>query len=301
MATLDDKLLGEKLHYYCSSSEDEGEADSGDEDERGGAGGSKEPVTKFYPTVKDGEGGHNTGPKGVLSDWRRYKQLETEKREDAEAEKMALAKKLCLNARTNDEDEKAKAKDEQIDAELEGLLDDDFLESYMARRMREMMAQTNQTKKFGKTIILPDADSFLDQIDGEDKSVTVIIMIHEPGAEGCEAMTGCIECLAADFPTVKFCSIKSTTAGLSKHFKTGGVPALLVYKGGQVSLDVPSDRSYFRCQMLGSFVRMTDQLGTDFFAADVESILMEHGLLPDKEAVPSIIRGPANDEDSDVE
>jgi len=286
MATLDDKLLGEKLHYYCSSSEDEGEADSGDEDERGGAGGSKEPVTKFYPTVKDGEGGHNTGPKGVLSDWRRYKQLETEKREDAEAEKLALAKKLCLNARTNDEDEKAKAKDEQIDAELEDLLDDDFLESYMARRMREMMAQTNQTKKFGKTIILPDADSFLDQIDGEDKSVTVIIMIHEPGAEGCEAMTGCIECLAADFPTVKFCSIKSTTAGLSKHFKTGGVPALLVYKGGQ---------------MLGSFVRMTDQLGTDFFAADVESILMEHGLLPDKEAVPSIIRGPANDEDSDVE
>ena len=118
---------------------------------------------------------------------------------------------------------------------LEDLLDDDFLESYMARRMREMMAQTNQTKKFGKVIILPDADNFLDQIDGEDKSVTVIIMIHEPGAEGCEAMTGCIECLAADFPTVKFCSIKSTSAGLSKHFKTGGVPALLVYKGGQVS------------------------------------------------------------------
>jgi len=27
MATLDDKLLGEKLHYYCSSSEDEGEND----------------------------------------------------------------------------------------------------------------------------------------------------------------------------------------------------------------------------------------------------------------------------------
>ena len=46
-------------------------------------------------------------------------------------------------------------------------------------------------------------------------------------------------------------------------------------------------------QLLGSFVRMTDQLGTDFYAADVESVLMEHGLLPDKEAVPSIIRGPA--------
>ena len=26
MATLDDKLMGEKLHYYCSSSEDEDDA-----------------------------------------------------------------------------------------------------------------------------------------------------------------------------------------------------------------------------------------------------------------------------------
>lgn len=36
MATLDDKILGEKLHYYCSSSEDEGE----EEDDDRGAGSS---------------------------------------------------------------------------------------------------------------------------------------------------------------------------------------------------------------------------------------------------------------------
>ena len=36
MATLDDKLLGEKLHYYCSSSEDEGDSDNeGDSDDEG--------------------------------------------------------------------------------------------------------------------------------------------------------------------------------------------------------------------------------------------------------------------------
>ena len=29
MATLDDKLMGEKLHYYCSSSEDEEEENPG--------------------------------------------------------------------------------------------------------------------------------------------------------------------------------------------------------------------------------------------------------------------------------
>ena len=35
MATLDDKLLGEKLHYYCSSSEDEDEKESGSKNDDG--------------------------------------------------------------------------------------------------------------------------------------------------------------------------------------------------------------------------------------------------------------------------
>ena len=38
--SLDDKLLGEKAHYYCSSSEDEDDREDGDDhddDEEGGA------------------------------------------------------------------------------------------------------------------------------------------------------------------------------------------------------------------------------------------------------------------------
>lgn len=34
MATLDDRLLGEKLHYYCSSSEDEDDDDDDDKEEK---------------------------------------------------------------------------------------------------------------------------------------------------------------------------------------------------------------------------------------------------------------------------
>ena len=41
----------------------------------------------------------NTGPKGVVADWRRYKQLETEKRAENERERLALAKKLALTCR----------------------------------------------------------------------------------------------------------------------------------------------------------------------------------------------------------
>lgn len=54
-----------------------------------------------------------------------------------------------------------------------------------------------------------------------------------------------------------------------------GVPALLVYRGGM---------------LIGNFIRLSDELGDDFFAADVESFLAEHGMLPEKTLVPSIIR-----------
>ena len=107
MATLDDKLLGEKLHYYCSSSEDEGE------DKESTARESVPPVTS------DGGASINTGPKGVIKDWQRYKQLEREERADQEAEKLALAKRLALTCRTDKEDQEAKEREENVDAEFE--------------------------------------------------------------------------------------------------------------------------------------------------------------------------------------
>ena len=79
MATLDDKLLGEKLHYYCSSSEDEGEDSEESGVVRDGAGGVGSSSGVATSTEWDGSSA-NTGPKGVIKDWQRFKQLETEKR-----------------------------------------------------------------------------------------------------------------------------------------------------------------------------------------------------------------------------
>jgi len=274
MATLDDKLLGEKLHYYCSSSEDEEESDNQQD--------SKQPPP---PPPQNWDGSStNTGPKGVLKDWQQYKKLENEKREEAEAEKLALAKRLALTCRTTEEDEKAKQKEEEVDTEFQELLDDGFLEAYMQKRMKEMMEQTRPIKRFGNMVDLSSA-SFLGAIDGESKDCTVIILVYEPQAEGCQAMYGCLQCLAQDYVHVKFCRILASGAGLSKHFEVSGVPALLVYRGGQ---------------LVGNFVRMTDHFGEDFFANEVESFLIEHGMLPNKEEVPFIIRGPATEHcDSD--
>lgn len=53
MSTLDDKLLGEKLHYYCSSSEDEG-----DDEDSPGSGQSmqtEQPVPSAPPPIDTNE------------------------------------------------------------------------------------------------------------------------------------------------------------------------------------------------------------------------------------------------------
>jgi len=97
---MDDKLLGEKVHYYCSSSEDEEENDSSDEynDSKG----NKEPKATFIPepTLQEYKGScTNTGPKGVINDWREFKRLETEQRDEQKKEHQQLMKKLQLTCR----------------------------------------------------------------------------------------------------------------------------------------------------------------------------------------------------------
>ena len=273
----DDKLMGEKAHYYCSSSEDEDDDKPGPADAGGPDGETR------------GQGGTsaNTGPKGVIEDWRRFKQLENENRKEQEKEKVAMAKKLSLTCRSDREDQEAKEKEQKLDEELEALLDDEVLAEFMQRRMREMMLQTASTNKvFGCLLDLHDADQFLNAVDKEAKEVVVVVFIYENEIKSCEAMTGCLRIICKDYPSVKFCRILASTAGLSKHFKSDGVPALLVYRGGELT---------------SSFVRVTDALGEDFYASDVESFLIENAVLVDKDLVPSIIRDskPDDDDDSD--
>ncbi|XP_063382761.1 phosducin-like protein [Cydia fagiglandana] len=266
MATLDDKILGEKLHNYCSSSEDEG---SDDEDSRSGDEEGNPPKAEAPepPPINSWSGSaSNTGPKGVLEDWRRFKQLEAENRKELEKERIALAKKLTLTVKPEREEKKDKEL-EVLEDELNELLDEDFLLKYQKQRMQELMAQMKKTPKFGKVITLKTQDEFLNSIDKEDPKVAVIIHIYNNSSIACGTMDGCLNILAADYPEIKFCRISVDITGLSRHFRIDGVPALLVYKGGQI---------------IGNFVQLVTELGNDFFATDVERFLIEYGMLPEK-------------------
>uniref|UniRef100_A0A6A7FQ06 Phosducin-like protein isoform X1 n=2 Tax=Hirondellea gigas TaxID=1518452 RepID=A0A6A7FQ06_9CRUS len=300
MATLDDRLLGEKLHYYCSSSEDEDEqdgsskSDNNESDEEEGANSSRvkgPAIDCSTQELRPWEGSStNTGPKGVLKDWRTYKQMETEKRKEKERERMQLAKKLTLTCRSHLDDEKAAAAAAAVaeSEDVDSLVDASVLEAYIAQRMQEMMEQalSSSGPQFGQVVQLRSSDEFLQAVDEEKQQVTVIVHLYRKEAGGCEAVSGCFACLVQDFKHVKFCELNASTAGLSSKFVGSGVPALLVYRGGS---------------LIANFVRLTDSLGDDFYATDLESFLVEHGVLPDRSLVPSsCIYSSAAADDSDV-
>lgn len=220
---------------------------------------------------------------GVIKDWQRFKQLENEKRMDQDRERLELMKKLSITAKTTAEDQKAKEQAD-FDAELEELLNDDFLQEFQKRRMQEMLAVSGMLPKFGELVALKNGEDFLKSVDGENKSVTVIIHIYEDKFKACKTMNKCMVKLAQEYPSVKFCKILSTVAGLSKKFKTVALPTLLVYKNGQV---------------IGNFIRMGDEFGDEFYPSDLEGYLIEHAMLLDKTLTPAITSSTAQDQDDD--
>uniref|UniRef100_A0A336KBZ9 CSON006824 protein n=1 Tax=Culicoides sonorensis TaxID=179676 RepID=A0A336KBZ9_CULSO len=284
MGTLDDKLLGEKIHNYCSSSEDEGGNSDTEDHSTTMHSSTSEQIPQLQPDSTHWSGqATNTGPKGVIKDWQRFKQLEIEKREEAEKERLDLIKKLSITSKTTEEDEKARNQ-EKLDAELDELLNDDFLLEFQRKRMAEMLAQSGRLPTFGKLIHLDEGNQLLDAIDQEQKSVTIILHIYDDRVKNCKTLNACLQTLAIDYKHVKFCKIQSNAAGMSLKFKQLGLPALLIYKNGQV---------------IGNFIRVSDELGDEFYSSDVESFLIEHALLPDKTCVPVITQKVDNIDDDE--
>lgn len=279
MATLEDKILGEKLENYCSSSESESDFEEDASNQIGSGKGGGSSKLQFISEDNIKEQSHwsgsaaNTGPKGVIRDWQRYKQLETEQRNHQDQEKLELIKKLSITARTNREDDEAK-KQQQLDDELEELMSDDFLLEYQKKRIAEMLEITGNLPSFGTLAELNSGEEFLKMVDSEQKTITVIIHLYNQKLLTCNKMNVALSELATDYTHVRFCKMLSCVAGLSKTFNSNGVPALLVYKAGN---------------MIGNFVRITDDLSDEFNSSDVESFLIELGMLPDKSCVPVIM------------
>ncbi|QQP36311.1 Phosducin-like protein, partial [Caligus rogercresseyi] len=135
------------------------------------------------------------------------------------------------------------------------LFDDEFMQMYIEKRMREMeLKAASQVKVFGEIIDLQDGDEFLKAIDGEEAFVSILVYIFEDDAEGCMAIS-------------KILRISASAVGFSNYFKNNGVPALLHYKAEN---------------LVASFPKMVEQLGRDFYANDLEAFLIQNGVIEEK-------------------
>lgn len=62
----------------------------------------------------------NSGPKGVINDWRRFKQLETEQREEQCREMEKLIKKLSMTCRSHLDEEAEQQRQRDLQEKISG-------------------------------------------------------------------------------------------------------------------------------------------------------------------------------------
>jgi len=90
LSSLDDKFLGEKVDNYCSSSEDE------DDDAGMKKSSQSTPALQYKAIPRAGKTTVQTGPKGVIEDWKQYRRLKYEKEQKNASKRDELIKKLSL-------------------------------------------------------------------------------------------------------------------------------------------------------------------------------------------------------------
>ncbi len=161
--------------------------------------------------------------------------------------------------------------------------DERCLHNYRRHCMQEMHERLSFGPKFDAVFELDNGEAFLDVIEKEHHLTLVVVHIYDDGITGCDALNHCVTCLAAEYSSVKFCRIRASATGADERFSDDVLPALLVYKAGE---------------LLGNFMCITKHLKEEFFATDVENFLNEYGLLPEKEFAAC---SPDEEENSDVE
>uniref|UniRef100_A0A1B0DKR6 Phosducin domain-containing protein n=1 Tax=Phlebotomus papatasi TaxID=29031 RepID=A0A1B0DKR6_PHLPP len=172
MTSLEDKILGEKSQNYCSSDEEE------------------EPNT--IQVVRDEEGSGkdfcppsgtgNTGPKGVITDWREYRKMLAEARTAEEQERVKQLTQASKVGKTKAEDEKARA-DAELEAELAELMNDESILEFQRQRILEITAKVGTRNVFGHVIELKSGDDFLEAVENEQYSTVLftIFLFSENG------------------------------------------------------------------------------------------------------------------------
>lgn len=249
MSTLEEKILDGPRVHYCDADDDDIRVDEGDQVEPEDKGCTKNDAASLFRRPNDddnerlnrivdkvnwrkAEGSTNTGPKGVIADQRRY-----------------------MSAGPWENNLEA-----ELEAEFQALLNDDtFIREYAPKRILDALRANMPT--FGQVQHLQTGDQLLNAIDNEKPNVTIVVHIYTKYSRPCMNLNQCLGQLANEYKQVKFVTLDASVAGLSKTFKENGVPALLIYKSGN---------------LVKSLLQLSELLDKDFEADQVRDLLIDN-------------------------
>ncbi|KAL3997413.1 Phosducin family protein [Acanthocheilonema viteae] len=199
MSDLESRLLYSNTAGYCSSSDEDDMKVDKAEDTVQRYHNEDAAASQLAPRNQ-----WNTGPKGVLEDYRIHK-AQHEKEESKKYEELVAQAKMCT---------------------LSGESENDDLEEIRRKRLLEMK---DNLYAVGKIDDLTDKEQFLNFIElSQDR--WVLIHIYEEDNEGCATLNKVFNTLAVRHPNFKLGKVLSSTLGLSAQFKMQGLPTLQVYR-----------------------------------------------------------------------
>lgn len=250
---MDDSILrGEKEAGYCSDSDNE-------DDEKGFQPATEDNINDGLPMMP------NTGPKGVLNDYKLYQQLKKLEKIDDDRKAIEMHKKTAFSADPNKHEEEEEKEDDEFDD------DDEFLRKYHEQRLAQMKEEmeTRLNKRFDKLFEF-NGIGLLEAIEEQDKSNYLMVVHIYDSITACIQMNKCLEELVRQYPLVKFCKVLAADAGLSLEFKMNALPTLQVYQYSK---------------LIGNFLRVQDKLDREFYPGDVENFLIESGMFVSSKGV----------------
>ncbi|KAI9184661.1 hypothetical protein H9P43_003716 [Blastocladiella emersonii ATCC 22665] len=221
-------------------------------------------------------GGPQTGPKGVMADYRYQQQLAAEDKRAKHADYLAKIDRQALRGGSttaaSPEDEDDDATLDELDAELEA----EVLDRYRQMRLDDMVkaGRSQQLPTFGAFREI-GVSQFLKEVDEEHKQVSVVVHVYEPYIPECQRLNRHLTELATRYGHAKFLRIRAAAA--DPDLDHLALPVLQVYRAGD---------------LVANLIRATDDMeeqagGNEAFDVDdCEAILLSHGALSARDECP---------------
>ncbi|OQR91818.1 hypothetical protein ACHHYP_04346 [Achlya hypogyna] len=170
----------------------------------------------------------HTGPKGVITDYKAYKQAKAAERQQNDVMRSAvlnrIAKGAVVPSRTNNSCGCYSDDDDDFS-------DDEMMQEFRAKRMLEMQQAVNHGRPVFGAPQHVDPFAFVDLVDSADARVHVIVHMSDERNQVCIAINNCLETVANDHPHTQFLVVRGVDADAS--LAPADLPLFLVYQGGQ--------------------------------------------------------------------